>query len=87
MTSKELTPEEEIINKRCLALARLLLRQDSHGGPAQTLVGLLVHRAFQYQDKVVKCRSVYDWFVKNKVPNELAWTFSGMDDLVHGAER
>ena len=80
MTS-EITPHENIA-KKCLSLAKSLLKEGTLTD--DTLLAALVQMAFRDHDKVTKARSIYDWLIKNKVPNDSAWKISGMDSLVAG---
>ena len=73
---------QERIQKRCLALAKDLLGVGPQSDNTKELIVRLVRRAFEHESAVSRARSSYDWFIKNKVPNELAWKFSGMEDLV-----
>ncbi len=72
---------EEPIPKKCLALAKVLVRAGLEDNDHDLLLHLL-RRAHRAQPKTTGYRMVYDWLVKHKFESEKAWRMSGLASVV-----
>ena len=70
------------LHKRCLALAKALLKEGPPSREDLELVKGLVLKA--YQDKaepVNTSRYAFEFYIRNKVSSDLAWSLSGMENV------
>lgn len=71
---------EQRIQKRCLALAKDLLKVDK----GITLPASLANRAFRNDSLVQQSRDTYEWLrAQKQFSQDEAWELSGMQSLVH----
>lgn len=70
------------IKKRCLALAKDLLRDGPHLDLEKGLIVHLVQKAFESPLKTKTARDAYTFYLQNNVGNDLAWAMSGLGLLV-----
>lgn len=68
---------EKRIQKRCLALAKDLLKTGDKHKDEELMLALL-DRVFRCASKIKTARQVYDWLVKNKYDPDVAWGLSGL---------
>ena len=72
---------DDTILKKCLSLARALVRTGFDANDKGLLLSLL-KRAYKYEAKTKGYRLVYDWLIKNKFDPDEAWQMSGLASVV-----
>jgi len=78
-------PDEKLqarIKKRCLALAKDLIKGKLMTHREEDLLKCLVQKAFFDLDKAKAARQAYGFLVANKISDQSAWEMSGMSALV-----